>query len=262
MPNGPQDQISEIFFPHATREANKAREHGIRFVHYSTADTAVKMLKYGEIWMRSASLMNDFMEIEHGWKCVESALKSEAGTRFKQALENVGHGQLAHQLTPGLGQWISSFRHQTFLTCFSEHGELRHVGPDEDPEDRFGRLSMWRAYGGQTGVAIIMKGTSFLTEQSAIDVFLSPVAYLSPQDLAPKMDEITAGVEANADFVRSRDHSEIRQVVFNLLRFAVIATKHPGFKEEREWRLIYSPQFTTPGANSALVTHAIETADP
>jgi hypothetical protein len=26
-----------------------------------------------------------------------------------------------------------------------------------------------------------------------------------------------------------------------MLRFAVLSTKHPGFAEEREWRILYSP---------------------
>lgn len=28
---------------------------------------------------------------------------------------------------------------------------------------------------------------------------------------------------------------------FDVLKHAVLATKHPGFHEEREWRVIYSP---------------------
>ena len=28
-----------------------------------------------------------------------------------------------------------------------------------------------------------------------------------------------------------------------MMRFAVLCTKHPGFKEEREWRVIYQPKF-------------------
>ena len=31
---------------------------------------------------------------------------------------------------------------------------------------------------------------------------------------------------------------------FNMLRFAVLCTKHPGFLEEREWRIIASPRMT------------------
>src|SRR3546814_559678 len=29
---------------------------------------------------------------------------------------------------------------------------------------------------------------------------------------------------------------------FDMLRFAILCTKHPGFWEEREWRVIYTPQ--------------------
>lgn len=31
--------------------------------------------------------------------------------------------------------------------------------------------------------------------------------------------------------------------VLQMLRFAILCTKHPGFREEREWRVIYAPTY-------------------
>ena len=42
----------------------------------------------------------------------------------------------------------------TYLTSISEH---------RNKEDTFGRLSMWRAYGETTGVALVMNNSPFLT---------------------------------------------------------------------------------------------------
>jgi hypothetical protein len=33
----------------------------------------------------------------------------------------------------------------------------------------------------------------------------------------------------------------VRSHLFEVYRYAVLCTKHPGFEEEKEWRLIYSP---------------------
>lgn len=35
----------------------------------------------------------------------------------------------------------------------------------------------------------------------------------------------------------------LKNEIFNVFRFAVLCTKHPGFVEEREWRVIYLPRF-------------------
>jgi hypothetical protein len=45
--------------------------------------------------------------------------------------------------------------------------------------------------------------------------------------------------------------------MFNVLRFAAYCTKHPGFREELEWRVIYSPSFEL----SETISHEIVSID-
>ena len=40
-----------------------------KFVHYTTASNALKLLSSKEFWMRKSSVMNDFQEIDHGLNC-------------------------------------------------------------------------------------------------------------------------------------------------------------------------------------------------
>ena len=54
------------------------------------------------------------------------------------------------------------------MTCISEHLE---------DEDNHGRLSIWRAYGGSTGVAMVMNSRAMFTESNALGAFTSPVQY-------------------------------------------------------------------------------------
>ncbi|MFX6945320.1 hypothetical protein ABTH53_19890, partial [Acinetobacter baumannii] len=48
-----------------------------------------------------------------------------------------------------------AFRVGTFITSLSEHA---------DSEDEYGRLSMWRAYGGRAGVALVLNNAAFAAE--------------------------------------------------------------------------------------------------
>ncbi|MEC5293455.1 MULTISPECIES: DUF2971 domain-containing protein [unclassified Aurantimonas] len=113
----------------------------------------------------------------------------------------------------------------------------------EDDEDTLGRLSMWRAYAGTTGVAVVMNPTVFLAPSDALRAYSSPVAYLTPERFKQEFDEITDAIERNADFVRTMGKDDVLANVFAMMRFAVLCTKHPGFHEEREWRIIYSPTY-------------------
>jgi hypothetical protein len=50
-------------------------------------------------------------------------------------------------------------------------------------------------------------------------------------------------VDANASELQNLGRRETVEIVTRMFMFAALSAKHPGFKEEREWRVIYSPRF-------------------
>ncbi len=52
---------------------------------------------------------------------------------------------------------------------------------------------------------------------------------------------ITPNMEREVDYIKHLGREAVKQIVFNMFRFAVLCTKHPGFHEEREWRVVASP---------------------
>jgi hypothetical protein len=131
--------IRPLLFPYLHRKITEVEQSRTRFVHYSTADAAMSMIVNAEVWMRKSTCMNDFSEIDHGWECVVAAYRSEGGQRLQKLLDDVFPGM--RTTVEGLiNGWQSHFYLDTYLTCISEH---------LDREDKIGRLSMWRAYGGQ-----------------------------------------------------------------------------------------------------------------
>ena len=100
---------------------------------------------------------------------------------------------------------------------------------------------MWRAYGGQAGVALVLNGGVMFRESHVLAAYSSPVAYLTPDAFAAEFARIAEAMIAEADYIRTLDRETIKNHAFNMLRFAVLCTKHPGFHEEREWRVVASP---------------------
>jgi hypothetical protein len=144
-----QLKLAQIFFPFATRKQMEVRARNTRFVHYTSAEVAVSILKNEEVWMRKSNTMNDFMEIEHGLSCLKASYDGEPGNRFKATLDCMLPGCRA-EVEKRFNSWIPHFKADTYLTCVSEH---------LDSEDGLGRLSMWRAYGGAAGVAVVLNNT-------------------------------------------------------------------------------------------------------
>ncbi len=129
-------------------------------------------------------------------------------------------------------QWVPNIFADTFITCISEH----------EKEDReYGKLSMWRAYGGNAGVALVLNPHVFFSETQALAAYTSPVLYANTEGLQPKLGEVAQRILENTSYVQSIGRDNARGAVFHALRFGAICTKHPAFKEEREWRIASSP---------------------
>lgn len=230
-----QEHLFRIFHPHAAEEQAAAYSNGMRFVYYTRAETAMKILKDRQIWMRKSMCMNDFMEVQYGLQCLyEVYHKTYVGKQFQNVLDRLFDG-LCAEVTELFDSWTGHLRADTYVTCFSKH--------KGGTEDRFGRLSMWRAYGGTSGVALVINNTAFqaVAPSDVLKIYASPVAYFNPQKFAEKLGEVATNIEKETDFIRQQDRKEITGRLFKMLAFGVLCTKHPGFEEEQEWRVVHCP---------------------
>ncbi len=226
------DKLQKLLLPHASKRYEELRTQGRRFVHYTSASVAASIFRNKEVWMRSASTMNDVSEVEHGFACLRYAYdETDEGAKFKKFLESIDP-----DLTKGLARtfngYLPSFRNNSYITCVSEHN---------DHEDDHGRLSMWRAYGAENGVAIVLNGEVFGSTSGVLKAYSSPVLYAEKREFLNSFKEVIDGLVAEEAFLRSLDADYLEVALFNTFRFAVLCTKHPGFKEECEWRVIHMP---------------------
>src|SRR5262245_32916389 len=232
-----RDRLTRTFLPYAAQRAREFREAGRRFVYYTSAETAASILGKRQFWMRLSKGMNDYMEIEHGFECLRGAWDSELGKAFKATLD-AGHAGLAKEVEELFNSWLHAIRSDTYVTCVSEH---------LDEEDAHGRLSMWRAYGGSGGVALVLNSAVMFNESNAVAVNASPVAYLHREEFAAQFMMSVKEIERETEYVKSLDREVVKAYVFDMLHFSVLCTKHPGFAEEREWRIVASPQMCSHG---------------
>lgn len=228
-----EDEYRRVLYPHADEKSAEVSRDKLRFAYYTNAATAYSILSRGEIWMRGTSTMNDYSEVDHGFDCLNVAYKSEAGREFCRAIDECHEG-LSEQALAYFNERLELIRRHTFIACVSEH--------PAQGEDQTGRLSMWRAYGGNTGVAIVINPESLFVQEPGIGVYASPVAYRTQSQVEAELRQVTENVRAVASRIRAEPRDAVKYILFNMFRFAVLCTKHPGFAEEREWRVIACPR--------------------
>lgn len=224
-------EYKQTFFPYASEATDRVLRLGGRFVYYTTAATALQVISNGEIWMRNTQVMNDFMEVEHGLNCVVDAYRSTAGTQLDAALDACFPG-ISADIKSLFDSWIPGFRTDTFVACLSEH---------TPEEDLHGRLSMWRAYGGAAGVALVIRGEALFRPSQALGAYSSPVGYFDTEGIRDQLATVASQIQAKPHYGQSLGRDGLKNAVFHMLRFGAICTKHPAFKEECEWRVVASP---------------------
>lgn len=224
--------IQQFFYRYANTASERVRASGSRFAYYTSAETASRILQSKSVWMRSTRTMNDYLEVEHGIECVYNALDSENGSSFRQALDSV-FPDLTEEVLSLYRGWIPGFEQDTYITCVSEHTRA---------DDRLGRLSMWRAYGGRAGVALVLNGAPMFASSSILGAYSSPVAYLDTAGVSEQLQASADYLKENVKALGLISRADARNHLFNMLRMASVCTKHPGFEEEREWRIVASPR--------------------
>lgn len=212
-----------------------------RFVYYTSSDTAMKVLRKQELWFRNAKVMNDFSEISYGLGLIRTVFAGSEGKRFRGAVEDIFPDtmQEAEKLFSG---WENDWQFETYIACVSIHN------PHEDKQ---GRLSMWRAYG---DTALVINNTPMTAVTDKLAVFSFPVLYLSEECLKKRLSQITDSILINRKYLQGLGQETLVAYIHNMLFQFAIAAKHPGFEEEKEWRLYYRPtEKKSPGMSEEIV---------
>lgn len=227
----PLDALWNLVFARTIASRDAVRISGQRFVHYTRAEVAVSIIQNRKVWMRNALVMNDFQEIAYGQMAFSHAWNSEPGQRLQNAIASIDP-TILQQFVMQMGNVTVELRHSTFLTSLSEH---------DASEDRLGRLSMWRAYGGENGVALVLRNAPFVAVSDALGAYSAPVFYATPADIMAELGRLADGITAAAEVLRALPLEEWVRLLLQMFRFILLTTKHPGFHEEREWRIVHSP---------------------
>jgi Protein of unknown function (DUF2971) len=228
-------KLNEIFFPHFWEKRTSLKESNRKLVHYTSAQNALRIITEKTMMLRSTVCMNDYSEVQHGHKLVQSCFfenDNDLLNQFVAAFDEISAG-VANEAFHLYDHHFTNNVYRTYVACISEHYL---------DEDETGRLSMWRAYSqGSTGVAIVLDKSPLFGNAAFVGFFASPVAYLRDREIRHYLEQVIRSAREQQEFLKSIPRETILNSIFTLLLFSAICIKHHGFEEEREWRVIYLP---------------------
>jgi hypothetical protein len=198
--------------------------------HYSSMEVLEKIIRTDEIWLSNPLFMNDIEEVRFGLN-ESHRLVLESKEIAQVCGDSVRVDTFRNSFTHFYSQFASTHVLDTYVLCLSEH----------KPADVDGVLSMWRGYGGNGDGAAIVLDASKLNNLPTSKFILSKVHYGSGPD---RIRWIKNKIDLFVSLFSSEpvETSNLPAVAFQLFqRFKLFAlfSKHIGFSEEAEWRVVY-----------------------
>lgn len=200
--------------------------------HYTSLATLEKILETDELWFSNPLVMNDLEEVRFG--IVRGAEIFHINPLIAAACRTTErHTKLREAFTNYFRRFDDEHSFDTYVFCWSRH----------DPRDDDGLLSMWRGYGGNgTGAALVID-TSKVEVMETSPLIVSRVHYASTSERIAWLDSL---MQRFSSLLAATDiPTELLYVpayhLFERIKMFALFSKHFGFREEDEWRVVYIP---------------------
>lgn len=229
-------QVSERFLPlYEDFRQNDSWMKGERplLAHYTSVETLEKILRNEELWLSNPLFMNDLDEMRFGLTRGK-AFFDQADLEKTCRLDSAAAARLRTEFNNLYSDYESKHALSVYVLCLSMHAA----------DNTDGILSMWRAYANNgSGAAIVFDTGAIKTFVEDSPLVLTPVRYASTADRSQWLERKVAdwcAIVAKGNIPHDMLYVPAHWLFQVILVFA-LSTKHIGFLEEHEWRLIYMP---------------------
>lgn len=198
--------------------------------HYTSIAGLEAILCSNEVWLTNPLFMNDKEEVRFGIHTgARLFLKSselELACRSKGRFDLLRNSFIYY-----FNKFDSEHMLDTYVFCLSKH----------ERDDTDGLLSMWRGYGGIGNGAALVFDTAKIAARDESPLVIAHVHYGTGQMREDWLQRrIGEFGEILAKSAIPDDKLEIASYYFfERLKLFAIFTKHRGFLEENEWRVVY-----------------------
>ena len=229
------ERLYNIFNTDYYKRVNYLQQNDLKLAHYTSASVALEIIKNKEIWLNNVANMNDYREVELGKNLLAKTFnKTDEGDRFKAILNKISD-KLSEELIVRYNSVFNDLD-KTYAFCLTEH---------KKDYDKYGRLSMWRAYAPKNGMALVLNLDPFLKESCKTTAFSIPMFYYDYEEFQNKFKNFVEEVENNFEIFQKYTKEEVLDFFYRKFLISVLSLKHKGFEEEKEWRILYNDAIYT-----------------
>jgi len=250
-----QKIIAEIFLEDIASKYKHVKNGEYSLSHYTSAETAQTILTDKRLLLRKVTCMNDYQEIIYGKNLTTKYLFNDNKDEINSIIQSINNKYNIDSLKEIFTNYISDMENRTYICCFSEI-------KNEKNHSYNGDLSMWRGYANTNGVMFKFKPSILDSPEIIYNISfsISPVIY-DEQYFISILNKIFKKISDNINLMKNifKEHMDLFfELIIRQLYHRIICLKNKDFKEEKEWRLFYSP-LKKDYVDNSLNTQSIDT---
>lgn len=204
-----------------------------KLAHYTSIENIENILRTDETWFSNPLNMNDHEELRYVVLEANNKFYASDSLRALVQFEN-----LKKHFEYFFGEFSYKHSLDLYAFCFSEYSE----------SDSDGLLSMWRGYGGNGKGAAIVLDTEKLEPKEGSPFIVAKVTYLSKDKRLKWIDDVlikAAEIITTNNLSSDEDLYNAAYQLFERIKIFALFTKHSGFTEEKEWRVVFLKERNT-----------------
>ena len=204
-----------------------------KLAHYTSIENIENILRTDETWFSNPLDMNDHEELRYVVLEANNKFYASDSLRALAQFEN-----LKKHFEYFFGEFSYKHSLDLYAFCFSEYSE----------SDSDGLLSMWRGYGGNGKGAAIVLDTEKLEPKEGSPFIVAKVTYLSKDKRLKWIDDVlikAAEIITTNNLSSDEDLYNAAYQLFERIKLFALFTKHSGFTEEKEWRVVFLKERNT-----------------
>lgn len=209
-------------------------KNGPLLAHYTSISNLESILRNKEIWFSNPLYLNDFDELRFGMNEGRDILlyDDEVNSKLRDSVKTQDNLEiLKSHFNDIFSQFEAKHALDTFVLSFCRHEE-----GDED-----GKLSMWRSYGSGGNGACIVFDSKKLSAVEESPLIFGRVTYSPKAERKNQLkrfcfvlcEELAKAADVEKELYVAAHY------FFERLKFFGLFSKHSGFREEDEFRLVY-----------------------
>lgn len=223
--------LKEVFLYDIVKDKDEFYLSDKDIAYYTSAGTLYSILKNKQLWLRSTMCMNDYQEIIYASNILMEFLRKNNGMMFNQFIKCLGQiipqkiSDIKDFLNNELANISNGLYLHTYIICFSEHNDKKF--PD-------GNLQMFNSYGRGNGACLVFDRDKIRD----LDLPIYKVNYYDQKIIEQKLNQLLDRLEDKVEVLCKLDSKDIINYIQLFLINIIATTKHPGFQQECEWRLV------------------------